>query len=118
MTMAEKNTEAKVDVKPEATTALEKREERRPRRWDPFEMFDELQEEMARLWGQAFPLMPRPVSRPLRGRVLAPRTWRPSVEANEKDGNWMVKAEGRGLKKGDIEVLLDQGDLWFRASAR
>src|SRR5207253_9378277 len=60
--MAEKNSEAKVDVKPEATTALEKREERRLRRWDPFEMFDDLQEEMARLWGQAFPLMPRPRS--------------------------------------------------------
>jgi hypothetical protein len=60
MTMAEKNTEAKVDVKPGATTALEKREERRLRRWDPFEMVNELQEEMARLWGQAFPLMPAP----------------------------------------------------------
>ena len=41
-----KNAETKVDVKPEATPVLERRRERRLRRWDPFEMFDELQDEM------------------------------------------------------------------------
>src|SRR3989442_1955556 len=114
MTMAEKNAEAKVDVKPEATAALEKREERRPRRWDPFEMFDDLHEDMARLWGQAVPLMPRPVSRPLRRMALAPTTWTPSVDVYEKDGNLVVKAELPGLKREDIEVALDQGDLLIR----
>ena len=118
MTMAEKNTEAKVDVKPEATTALEKREERRLRRWDPFEMFDDLQEEMARLWGQAFPLMPRPVSRPLRRMAQAPTMWTPSVDVYEKDGNLVVKAELPGMKKEDIEVALDQGDLVIRGERK
>src|SRR5437868_2566507 len=118
MTMAEKNTEAKVDVKPEATPALEKREERRLRRWDPFEMFDELQEEMARLWGQAFPLMPRPMSRPLRRMALAPTMWTPSVDVYEKDGNLVVKAELPGMKKEDIEVTLDRGDLLIRGERK
>lgn len=118
MTMAEKDTEAKVDVKPEAPAALEKREERRPRRWDPFEMFDELQEEMARLWGQAFPLMPRPVGRPLRRLALAPSTWTPSVDVYEKDGTLVVKAELPGLKREDIEVALDQGDLLIRGERK
>jgi HSP20 family protein len=118
MTMAEKNTEAKVDVKPEATPALEKREERHPRRWDPFEMFDELQEQMARLWGQAFPLMPRPMSRPLRRMALAPTMWTPSVDVYEKDGNLVVKAELPGMKKEDIEVTLDRGDLLIRGERK
>jgi HSP20 family protein len=118
MTMAEKNTETKVDVKPEAPTALEKREERRPRRWDPFEMFDELQEEMARFWGQAFPLVPRPWSRPLRRMALAPSEWTPSVDVYERDNTLVVKAEVPGLKKEDIEVALDQGDLVIRGERK
>ena len=118
MTMAEKNTEAKVDVKPEATTGLQKREEGGLRRWDPFEMFDEMQQQMARLWGQAFPLMPRPVSRPLRRMALAPTMWTPSVDVYEKDGNLVVKAELPGMKKEDIEVALDQGDLVIRGERK
>jgi HSP20 family protein len=123
MTMTEKNSGATVDGQPEApavdgqpeaSTALEKREERRMRRWDPFEMFDALQEEMARFWGHAFPLMPRPLSWPLRRMALAPTTWMPSIDVYKKDGNLVVKAELPGVRKEDIEVTLDQGDLVIR----
>ena len=76
MSMAQKNAETKVDVKPEATPTLERRRERRLRRWDPFEMFDELQDVMMRLWGQAWPLVPRP----LRRMALMPTRWIPTTE--------------------------------------
>ncbi len=109
MTMTDKDADTKGDAKPDASTSLARREERRPRRWDPFEMFDELQEEMARFWGSTFPLMPRPLSRPLRRMSLAPTTWMPSVDVYEKDGNLVVKAELPGMKKEDIEVMMDQG---------
>ncbi len=118
MTMTDKDADTKGDAKPDASTSLARREERRPRRWDPFEMFDELQEEMARFWGSTFPLMPRPLSRPLRRMSLAPTTWMPSVDVYEKDGNLVVKAELPGMKKEDIEVMMDQGDLVMRGERK
>ena len=118
MTTTDKNADTKVDVKPETTTAPQPQGERQMRRWDPFEAFDDLQNEMLRLWGQAFPLMPRPLSRPLRRTALAPTTWMPSVDVYQQDGNLMVKAELPGVKKEDIEITLDQGDLVIRGERR
>ena len=117
MTMTDKNADLKVDVKPETTTALPKGE-RQMRHWDPFEMFDDLQHEMLRWWGQAFPLMPRPLSRPLRRMALAPTMWSPSVDVYEKDNTLMVKAELPGVKKEDIALTLDQGDLVIRGERK
>jgi hypothetical protein len=51
MAMTDKNADTKVDVKPETTIAQQPRGERQMRRWDPFEAFDELQNEMLRLFG-------------------------------------------------------------------
>jgi HSP20 family protein len=106
----EKGADTKIDVKQEPTTAVERSGERRLRRWDPFEMFDELQDEMARMWGQTWPLMPR------RLRRMAPRPtmWAPTVDVYEKDNTLVVKAELPGMKKEDIDVSLDQGDLVVR----
>jgi HSP20 family protein len=118
MTMMDENADTKVDVKPDSSSVLDRREERRQRRWYPFEMLDELQEEMARLWGSTFPLMPRPLSRPLRRMSLAPTNWMPSVDVYEKGGNLVVKAELPGIKKDDIEVTLDRGDLVIRGERK
>jgi HSP20 family protein len=116
MAMIEKGAETKVEVKPEVPTALEKSGERRLRRFDPFEMVEEMQEEMARFWSQAWPFGPRPLFRPL--RRLAPTIWMPSTDVYEKDGNLVVKAELPGMKKEDIEVTLDQGDLVIRGERK
>jgi HSP20 family protein len=111
MSMTEKNAETtaetKGDVKPQATTAPQRRVERRLRRWDPSEMFGDLPEEMMRLWGQAWPLMPRP----LRRMALMPTRWPPTTNVYEKDNTLVVKAELPGVKKEDIDVTLDRGDL-------
>jgi HSP20 family protein len=107
----EKGAGTKIDVKPEQTTAVERSGERRGRRWDPFELVDEMQDEMARLWGQAWPLMPRPLMRPLRRMGAGPTMWMPTVDVYEQDDTVVVKAELPGLKKEDIEVTVDQGDL-------
>jgi len=109
-----KNAETKVDVKPEATPALERRRERRLRRWDPFEMFDELQDVMMRLWGQAWPLVPRP----LRRMALMPTRWTPTTDIYEKDNTLVVKAELPGVTKEDLDVTLDQGHLVIRGQRK
>jgi hypothetical protein len=115
MSMTEKNAATKVDVKPETTPALERREERRLRRWDPFEMFDELQDEMMRLWGQAWPLMPRPVSRPLRRMALAPTMWTPSVDVYDKGNRSESRANARN-GRGSRGVPGSSCSLWCSSS--
>jgi HSP20 family protein len=50
--------------------------------------------------------------------ALAPTIWRPSVDVYEKDGNLVIKAELPGMKKEDIEVALDQGDLVIRGERK
>jgi HSP20 family protein len=42
----------------------------------------------------------------------------PSTDVYEKDGNLVVKAELPGMKKEDIEVTLDQGDLVIRGERK
>ena len=78
-------------------------------RWDPFVKLDALQDEMARWWGQAWPLPP--LARPLRLLGQAPEAWTPRVDVFEKDGKLVVKAELPGVTKEDVQVMLDQGDL-------
>lgn len=89
----------------------------RPHRFDPFdpfELFDELQQDMARLWSQTFPLLPRPLGRPLRRMAPAPSAWLPRMDVYEKDGKMVVTAELPGMKKEDIDITLEQGDLVIR----
>ena len=50
--------------------------------------------------------------------ALAPTTWMPSVDVYEKDGNVVVKAELPGMKKEDIDITLDQGDLVIRGERK
>lgn len=94
-------TEGKASVPVKAT-------ERPLSRWDPFEMLNELQEEMARRWGQGWPWTPGLVRR--RPSEM-PSQWAPRIDVYEKDGNLVVKAELPGVKKEDIEVVLGDGDL-------
>lgn len=114
ITTAGKEPETKGEVKPDV--AVQKREERPVRRWDPFDLFDEMQDEMARLWSQTWPFMPRPLARPLRRLAMA--TWTPRIDVYTKDGNLMVKAELPGMKKEDIDVSLEDGDLIIRGERK
>ena len=112
----DKGTDTKLAVKPETT--IEPAAERRMRRWDPFEMFDEMQQEMARFWSQALPIAPRAITRPLRRMSIAPTNWMPTIDVYEKDNRLMVKAELPGMNKEDIDVHIDQGDLVIKGERK
>lgn len=119
MTTAEKDATSTVPIKAEATTAPATGVERRLRRFDPFAMLDEMQDEMTRFWGQSWPfapLAPRAVFRPR--RRLEPITWLPSTDIYEKHGSIIVKAELPGMKKDDIAVTLEEGDLVIKGERR
>jgi HSP20 family protein len=99
----------------EQTSVPVKAEGQGLRRWDPFEMFNELQEEMARRWAAGWPIAPLVTRR----RLFEPAApWAPSLDVYEKDGNLVVKAELPGIQKEDIDVTLDRGDLVIRGERK
>ncbi len=78
---------------------------------DGLALFENLQEDLARLWGHTWPLMPRPFLRPLSRLVDLPDSWAPSVDVFEKNGDIVVKAELPGIKKEDVKLSVDGGNL-------
>jgi HSP20 family protein len=95
-------------TEPEKTNVPVKPTEQRLGFHDPLDWFEDLREEMSRLWGQR-PLMPRPALRRL--AVFGEGMWAPRVDVYEKDGQLMIKAELPGVNKKDIKVEMDKGDL-------
>jgi HSP20 family protein len=86
------------------TTLPAKTKEPKSARWVPFMLIDSLQDELGRFWPLGFG---RPT---LRERLL--RGTRMSLaEIYEQGSDLLVRAELPGIKKEDINVSLQQGDL-------
>lgn len=98
----------------ETATLPAKTETPKLKRRDPFDMFESLQDEMNRLWGQSWPFGTWPLTRRPAATAEGAGLWTPRVDIFEKDGDLVVKAELPGAKKEDIEVTLDQGNLVIR----
>jgi HSP20 family protein len=90
--------------------------ERKLRIRDPFDMFEDFQQEISRLWGQRPLLVPRPLTRPL--ARMAESEWAPRMDVYEKDGDLVIKAELPGVKKEDIKVEIEGGDLVVRGERK
>jgi HSP20 family protein len=84
-------------------------------RWNPFALLDELQEEFARLWGR--PSGARAMTRPSRLLAQLP-LGAPRLDVFEKDGYLVVKADLPGVKKEDVQVELEDGDLVIQGETR
>jgi HSP20 family protein len=94
----------------ETSTVPVKKAERSLRARDPMDLFEDFQQEMARFWGQIGPIFPRPSFRPF-GRVPDGTSWAPRVDAYDKNGRLVIKAELPGVKKEDVSVSFEDGDL-------
>ena len=93
---------------------VEQRQRSQLARWNPSALIDEFQEELARLWSRPFGI---PMNRP--GRLLAQvPLGTPRLDLYEQDGYLVVKAEVPGVKKEDLQVELDNGDLVIRGETR
>jgi HSP20 family protein len=96
---------------------MERRVQNRPgqlARWDPIALFDELQEDMSRLWGKPGGMWP--MMRSLRRLAQVPGSMMvaPRLDMFEREGNLIVKAELPGIKKEDVQVELEEGSLVIR----
>ena len=87
-------------------------------RWDPIEMLEALQGEVGRLWGEAWPLGPWTTRRPLRRLFQTPTAWAPRIDVYQKDGQLVVQAELPGVKKEDVQVAVEDGDLVIRGERK
>jgi HSP20 family protein len=96
------------------TNSVPTTREPRPRRWDPFTMFSELESEMDRLFGQRLPTF-----LPLRRYTgVLGGGWAPTADVFEKEGDIVVKAELPGVNKDDIEISVDKGALVIKGERK
>jgi HSP20 family protein len=80
----------------------------------PWDLFDEMQNQMARLWGgNLFGAWPFARSHQEQRGMMANF---PRVDVFEKDNQLVVKAELPGVKKQDIDLSVQDGDLIIQAS--
>jgi HSP20 family protein len=102
----------------EQTTMPMKREDTAPRRWDPFEMFDTLQEEMERFWRRPSAFWAGALPSPFRRAGGQGMTWAPRMDVYEKGNTLIVKADLPGLKKEDVQVELADDSLIIRGTSK
>jgi HSP20 family protein len=79
-----------------------------PRRNVPA-MLDEIREDLEHFWHRSWPMLP--LGRPLRRFSKALAEWAPKTDVFEHNGHLVVKADLPGLKREDIEVKMENGDL-------
>jgi hypothetical protein len=77
----------------EQTKLPMKREDTAARRWDPFDMFETLQEEMDRFWRRPGPSWTGSFPSLFRRTAGWGMTWVARMDVYEKDNNIVVKAE-------------------------
>jgi HSP20 family protein len=97
----------------ENTTVPAKTEESKPRRWDPFDLLTQMQTELDQFWGGRWPAF-----RPFRRLAEVSGAWTPRADVYEQNGNLVVKAELPGVKKEDIDVAIEDGDLVIRGERK
>lgn len=93
------------------TTLPVKRGERSVRIRDPFDFFEDIQQEMARFWGHTWPPFPRPLMRPLGRLAEFPSAWAPRLDAYERNGELIIKAELPGVDRKDITLSMEDGTV-------
>jgi HSP20 family protein len=89
-----------------ATAVLAKPKQELQHRWAPFE---EIQDEFKRFWTNTF--LP---GRPFQGVSFG----FPRADMFEKNGLLVVKVDLPGIKKEDIQITVDNGDLVVRGESK
>ena len=81
----------------------------------PWKMFEDFRDEMEELWrGRNWPTFPHFPN----FTAKTTETWLPSTDVYRTNGDLIVKADLPGLKKEDVEVMVEDGFLVVRGSAR
>jgi HSP20 family protein len=83
-----------------------------PFKWDPFKELDDMSQRLNRMFG-------RPVARGEAGRdTLTSIDWAPSVDISETDTEYVIKAEIPEVKKEDVKVTVEDGQLTIQGERK
>ncbi|MCB1033186.1 MAG: Hsp20/alpha crystallin family protein [Acidobacteria bacterium] len=101
------------------TTTLktqEKQPEMRPARWSPSNLWQEMENDLERLWDARFMTrMPRLSSLWTKGEDI---DWLPRMDVSQKGRKMTVKVDLPGMVKEDVKVALDNGDLMIEGERK
>jgi len=82
-------------------------------------MLANFRHDMEELWARPFQMLFEPFSRTFNHRFGTPLSaWTPAIDAYEEEGELIVKADLPGLKKEDLKVTIEQGDLVLRGERK
>jgi HSP20 family protein len=73
--------------------------------WSPFDLFNQMKSEMDRVFGEF-----RPFARS--------GQWSPTLDIYNDSGSTVIKAELPGVKKEDIDLTIEDGDLIIRGERK
>jgi len=102
----------------EKTPVPVKTEDKTLRRWDPFEQIQSLQDEISRLWSEAWPLSPRSTFWPPLRMATTTSTYAPRMDVFEQNGNIVIKTDLPGMKADDVDVTIEEGDLIIKGERK
>jgi HSP20 family protein len=112
--MSEQSNESETSERGSAVTPVR---QQLPRRREPVGLLEEMQADLARLF-ELGPFGVFPFGRALRRMPQLPMAGMPRVDVFERGGNVVVKAELPGVKKDDIDLEIEDGDLVLRAERK
>ena len=92
---------------------LEKTKKEVARTYNPLVLFDDLRTDLEQLWEK--PWLPFTFRR-FRTEKMTP--WTPKMDVFEKDGELIVKADLPGMKKEDVLVTLEEGNLVLKGERK
>lgn len=73
--------------------------------WDPFRDLGDLETRLSKIFGRPLP------TNGGEKETLAVTEWAPAVDISEDDKEYLVKAELPGLKKEEVKVTVEDGEL-------
>lgn len=77
-------------------------------------LFDDLREDLETLWERPWFALDRPRRRMAR-RLQA---WMPTLDVFEKDNELIVRADLPGMKKDEVQVMIEEGDLVLKGERK
>jgi HSP20 family protein len=77
-------------------------------------LFDELREDIETLWERPW----FPFDRPRRRLARRLATWMPTLDVFQKDNELVIKADLPGMKKDEVQVLIEEGDLVLKGERK
>jgi HSP20 family protein len=81
-------------------------------KWDPFKELNDMSQRLNRMFG-------RPVAHSEAGRdAMTTIDWAPSVDISETDNEYVIKAEIPEVKKEDVKVTVEDGQLTIQGERK